>query len=78
MLYFICHTSSGTSGEEEKGQSQKVDQKVSLCFILLFLFLLLVFIYYYFIYLGVNYNFKNENIRLDLRRTACMYTTVHS
>ncbi len=36
MLYFICHTSSGTSGEEEKGQSQEVDQEVSLCFILLF------------------------------------------
>ncbi len=60
MLYFICHTSSGTSGEEEKGQSQEVDQEVSLCFIL------------YFIYLGVNINFKNENVRLDIRRTACM------
>lgn len=36
MLHFICHTSSGTSGEEEKGQSQEDDQEVSLCFILLF------------------------------------------
>ncbi|KTG46529.1 hypothetical protein cypCar_00015315 [Cyprinus carpio] len=27
MLDLICHTSSGTSGKEEKGQSQEVDQE---------------------------------------------------
>lgn len=36
MLDLICHTSSGTSGKEEKGQSQEVDQEVSLFFISLF------------------------------------------
>lgn len=28
-MRLLCHSSSGTSGEEEKGQSQEVDQKVS-------------------------------------------------
>lgn len=47
MLYFICHTSSGTSGEEEKGQSQKVDQKVSLCFILVFFSTASIYLLFY-------------------------------
>jgi len=29
LCHLICHTSSGTSGEEKKGQSQEVDQEVS-------------------------------------------------
>lgn len=28
-MHLLYHSSSGTSGEEEKGQSQEVDQKVS-------------------------------------------------
>lgn len=28
-MNLVCHSSSGNSGEEEKGQSQEVDQKVS-------------------------------------------------
>lgn len=62
---FICHTSSGTSGEEEKGQSQEVDQEVS--FVLLSIIL--------FVYLGVNtFYFWTGSVRLDLRRTGCVYT----
>lgn len=59
-MRLLCHSSSGTSGEEEKGQSQEVDQKVScasLQFISFFLF-------------GDILHFYYEEVTLNLRSTS--------